>query len=210
MIKALMLIFAPNSTWDGVKEDRRGIAYVLFVYLVPFFAMVYFLEAYGLAHWGKERMSGLPSQVFKDLKVLKVYAAGQFIISLLTVFMGAKIIQMFAAASFHCRRPYATNFLLVAYALAPMYLCTVLNIIPFLPWWLAWIIGIVIAVSSMYHGVPRIMDPDPPQAFGIYFACSVVLTMLTGIARFLTGWWLDGRFLEVQRMILDSPFTKWM
>lgn len=210
MIKALMLIFAPGRTWDGLKEDRRGIAYVLFLYLVPLLAMVYFVECYGLAHWGKERMSGLPAQVFRDLKVLKIYAAAQFGTGLLTVFLGAKIIQMFATASFHCRRPYATTFLLVSYALAPMYFFQMLNVVPFLPWWLAWIIGITVSVSSMYHGVPRILDPDPPQAFGIYFACSIVLTMVSGMARFVTAWWLEGRFLEIQRTALDHPFTNWL
>ena len=61
MIKALMLIFIPGRTWNGLAEDKRGILSVLFLYLVPLLAMVYFAEAYGLAHWGKERGSGLPA-----------------------------------------------------------------------------------------------------------------------------------------------------
>jgi hypothetical protein len=209
MIKALMLIFIPGRAWNGLAEDKRGIAYVLFRYLIPLLAMVYFVEAYGLAHWGKERF-GLPRQVFHDLKVLKIYAAAQFGTSLLVVLLGAKIIQMFGDASFHCRRPYATTFLLVAYALAPMFFCQMLNAIPILPWWLAWIIGITLSVSAMYHGVPRVLEPDPPQAFGLYFACAIVLAIVSGMARFVTAWWLEGRFLELQSAVVNHPLTNWL
>ena len=53
MIKALLLIFAPMATWDGIAQARRSLRFVLGVYLLPMLLLVAAVNCYGLVHWGK-------------------------------------------------------------------------------------------------------------------------------------------------------------
>ena len=38
----------------------------------------------------------------------------------------------------------------------------------------------MLSIKILYHGVPRIMLPDPPDAFGLYLMSALLLTMVTG------------------------------
>ena len=40
MIKALLLIFDPIATWDGILRARRGVVSILVVYLLPMLLLV--------------------------------------------------------------------------------------------------------------------------------------------------------------------------
>jgi len=35
--------------------------------------------------------------------------------------------------------------------------------------WLTFAVGAFLFAEAFYHGIPVVMKPDPPQAFGIYF-----------------------------------------
>jgi hypothetical protein len=45
------------------------------------------------------------------------------------------------------------------------------------------------------------MLPDPPDAFGLYFMSALLLTMVTGVERFITNGYLAGRFRPVGDVI---------
>jgi hypothetical protein len=47
------------------------------------------------------------------------------------------------------------------------------------------------------------MQPDPPHAFGLYVTSSFLLILTTGVARFVTAWYLEGRLTPVERIISD-------
>jgi hypothetical protein len=47
------------------------------------------------------------------------------------------------------------------------------------------------------------MDPDPPQAFGLFMMSSLLLFLITGLARFVTAWYLQGRFTKLEPVISD-------
>ncbi|MEI9959988.1 MAG: hypothetical protein WDM76_02310 [Limisphaerales bacterium] len=67
----------------------------------------------------------------------------------------------------------------------------------------AWGIGIVLSVVILYHGVPLVMMPDPPHAFGLYLMSSLLLIMVTGLERFVTMWCLGGHWKPVENFILN-------
>jgi hypothetical protein len=202
MLKALMFIFMPQRGWNTVAEDKRGIPFVLFLYLVPLLAITGAIEGLGLAKWGKDQSSVLPTKTF-TVPDLKVYVLVQFLMSIIVVFVGAKMVQSICEA-FRGRQTYTQTFRLAAYGLSPMFLCRIFDGAPFLPWWLVMTVGLVLSISALYNGVPRIMEPDPPQAFGLYVATAVVLVLVTGMGRVLTAWWLDGRFATVQTWVAKS------
>jgi hypothetical protein len=62
----------------------------------------------------------------------------------------------------------------------------------------------------LYQGVPRVMLPDPPHAFGLYFVSAMLLAIVAGLARFVTAWYLAGKFPGVERALSDligrTPF----
>ena len=196
MLKALMFIFMPQRGWNTVAEDKRGIPFVLCLYLAPLLAITGAIEGLGLVKWGKEQSSVLPTKTF-TVPDVKVYCLVQFLMGIVVVLVGAKMVQSICEA-FRGRQTYSQTFRLTAYGLGPMFLCRIFDAAPFLPWWLVMTVGMVLSIAALYNGVPRIMEPDPPQAFGLYVATCVVLILVTGMGRVLTAWWLDGRFVTVQ------------
>jgi hypothetical protein len=155
------------------------------------------------ANWGKHRGAYLPVRNY-TLEELKSYAALQFGLSIVVVFVGAWFIR-YLSETFRGEATYAHAFRAVAYALGPLFLCRLLDGVPVIPWWLAWSVGIVLSVSTMYHGIPRVMDPDPPQAFGLYVTSAFLLTIVTGLSRYLTTWWLEGKYAQVSSFLHTAP-----
>jgi uncharacterized membrane protein YecN with MAPEG domain len=70
--------------------------------------------------------------------------------------------------------------------------------------WLGWIIGIVLTISILYHGVPLIMDPDPAHAFGLYVITSLLLLFTTGLLELIIAMTLRGNFPK-----LMTIFSEW-
>ena len=197
-----MFIFMPQRGWNSVVEDKRGIPFVLFLYVMPLLAITGVIEGLGLAKWGKEQSAVLPLKTFSVVDI-KLYVLLQFLMGIVVVFVGAKMVQSICEA-FRGRQTYSQTFRLTAYGLGPMFLCRIFDAAPFLPWWLVMTVGMVLSIAALYNGVPRIMEPDPPQAFGLYVATAVVLVLVTGMGRFLTAWWLDGQFPTVQSWVVKT------
>lgn len=203
MIKSLLLIFSPARAWDSVVEDKRSVWFILFLFLVPLLVLTTGGECYGLLHLGKSRGALLPKRIY-TLEELKVYAGLQFGLGLVMVFVGAWFIR-YLSETFRGESTYSHAFRVVAYALGPLFLCRLLDGLPLVQWWLAWAIGIVLSVSTMYHGVPRVMDPDPPQAFGLYVTSAFLLTIVSGLSRYVTAWWLEGKFARANAFLRELP-----
>jgi hypothetical protein len=51
----------------------------------------------------------------------------------------------------------------------------------------------VLSVGALYHGVPRVLDPDPPTAFGLYLTSALILAGVMGLERLISLLVLDGR-----------------
>ena len=210
MIKALLLIFEPIATWEGIHRASRSMVSILAVYLLPLLLLVAVCEGYGLVHWGKWQVEAWQGEVGRLRKFpvgeAAIIEAAQFLLSLLVVFLGTKMIKSIGE-TFHGRHTYTQAFTAVAYGLSPFFLLCLLDAFSWSSGWWApwapWFIGISLSIGVLYHGVPRMMEPDPPNAFGLFFMSALLLAVVTGLVRFVTAAYLMGKFPKVQVIISD-------
>lgn len=199
MIKALLLIFSSAATWQRIAETPRKWVVVLAGYLTPMLLLACAAEGYGLVHWGKLRGQLTVLTKFSISQAV-VYEAGQFILSLVIVFIAAALIKSIGE-TFHGRHNFSQTFTLAAYGLSPIFLLRLLDAFPSVSPWVSWTIGIVLTISILYSGIPLVMRPDPPHALGLYLMSSMFLLMITGLARFVTHLYLQGKFTKLDALI---------
>jgi hypothetical protein len=201
MIKALLLIFDPMATWEGIFRARRSLVFVLVVYLVPLLLLASAAEGYGLVHWGKwqSEIGRIKSFPIREAVIVE---AIQFLLALAVVFVGASMIKSIGE-TFHGRHTYSQTFTTVAYGLSPLFLLRLLDTLPVISPWLSWSIGILLSIAVLYQGLPRMLEPDPPHAFGLFFMSALLLVLITGLVRLLTASYLQGKFAKLQVIISE-------
>jgi hypothetical protein len=201
MIDALLLIFARDTTWERIVRTQRGALYVLCVVLLPLLAVTSAAEGYGLAKWGRiGRIVGERAYhiQFTPREVV-VFEAVQAGCSLVIILGGAKALKALCE-TFGGRHFFTPAFAALAYGLSPLFFLRILDIVPSLSVWIGWAIGIMLSLSALYQGVPRMMRPDPSHAFGLFFMCALVMLVATGALRFLTGLYLQGKLPQLQTL----------
>ena len=201
MIKALLLIFEPVATWEGIHRASRSMVSILAVYLLPLLLLVAVCEGYGLVHWGKWQGEILRLKKF-SVREAAVVETGQFLLSLIVIFTGASIIKSIGE-TFRGRHTYNQAFTAVAYGLGPLFLLRLLDASSGVNPWVTWSIGILLSIAAIYHGVPRMMEPDPAHAIGLFFMSALVLMLVTGLARFVVDAYLRGKFSKLDVIISD-------
>jgi hypothetical protein len=201
MIKALLLIFDPAGTWEGIFRARRSLVFVLVVYLFPLLLLASAAEGYGLVHWGKWQGEIVRIKTF-PLREAVVIETARFLLALVVVFVGASMIKSIGE-TFHGRHTYNQTFTAVAYGLSPLFLLRLLDAFPGISPWLSWAIGIILSIAVLYHGVPRMMEPDPPHAFGLFFMSALLLALVTGLVCLVTASYMQGKFAKLQVIISD-------
>jgi hypothetical protein len=202
MIKALLLIIFPAGTWDGIVASRRSWPVILIGYLFPLWLIAAVAEWYGLVHWGKPRGEMGQIKPFLPSEAL-VFEVLQVLLMLVIVFVGARMIKSLGE-TFHGRHTFVQAFTVTAYGLSPVFALRVLDILPVISswgYWATWVIGMVFCFSILYHGIPKVMQPDPPHAFGLYLVSGVLLGLVSGLVRFLTFWYLEGKFVKLNVLI---------
>src|SRR3989442_717284 len=204
MIKALLLIFEPIATWERIWRAHRSLVFVLLMYLLPMLVLVCAGEGYGLHCWGKLREVG--PRKFYSVGETGIFEVAQFLLYLGVVFIGAKLIKSIGE-TFHGRHTFTQAFVTVAYGLSPLFLLHLLNAVKDLSPWVPWAVGIVLSMAVLYQGVPRMMEPDPSHAFGLYLMGSLLLFLTSGLARFVTAWYLQGVFIMLESAVSDLATT---
>ncbi|HUB87693.1 MAG TPA: YIP1 family protein [Verrucomicrobiae bacterium] len=199
MIKALFLIFEPITAWEGVARARRGLVFITGFYLLPTLLIVAVVEGCGLVKWGKPQFSFHQIKRF-TVGEATIYEAGQTLLTLVAIIVGAHLIKVLGE-TFRGRHTYAQTFAVAAYGLGPLFLLRLLDALPSVNPWLTWVIGAMLVCKVLYHGVPLVMLPDPPHAFGLYFMTSLLLMLLTGLERFVTAWYLSGHFVPLENFV---------
>lgn len=199
MIKALLLILEPVAAWERIVKAQRSFGFVLGVQLLPLLLLTSAAEGYGLARWGKWRPD------INRLKVLSVpeaiaFELGQFLLTLAVVFIASHLIKSLGG-TFHSRHSFTQAFTTVTYSLSPLFLLRALDAFTWSNPWVLWVAGVLLSSAVLYHGLPRVMLPDPPHAFGLYLSSAIFLTISTGLLRFLTWWYLLGRFEKLESWI---------
>ena len=201
MIKALLLIFEPVEAWERVVRAHRSLAYILTLFLLPLLGLTSLTEGFGIWRWGRRQQDAFHLKQFTGMEAAG-YEVAQLLISLGTVFLGAKLIKSLGE-TFHGRHSFTQSFTVVAYGLSPMFALRLFDAFRGVSPWVTWTLGILLSVAVLYHGVPRVMLPDPTHAFGLYLVGSLTLVIITGVTRFFTAWYLHGEFKPVQRFIYD-------
>jgi hypothetical protein len=200
MIKALLLIVDPVATWDGIVAAQRKWSVILVGYLLPLLILSSVAEGYGMTRWGKPRGDEMNYiKVYSKPEVL-VFETAQLVLSLFIVFLGAKLIKSLGE-TFHGRHSFSQCFTVTVYGLSPLFLLRVPNAFSWMPLWLTWAIGISLSAAILYRGLPRVMRPDPPHALGLYLMSVLLLTIVTGLACFVTMWYLQGRFGRLDALL---------
>ena len=204
MIKALLLIFDPAATWERILLARRSLAFILFFYLCPLLILVSAAEGYGLVRSGKLR--GLAEKPhFFTVGEAVILETVQLLVSVGVVFLGATLVKSIGE-TFHGRHTMTQAFATVAYGLAPLFLLRLGDPLStdavWVPW-VTWTIGVLLSIAVLYHGVPRMMEPDPSHAFGLFLMSSLLLLLITGLARFVTIWYLQGQFTTLEASVAD-------
>ncbi len=199
MIKALLLIFEPMATWERIFRAHRSLVFILAVYLLPLLVVTSAGEAYGLVHWGKWQGQVEHLKKFSVGEAV-IFEAAQVLLSLLMVFIGAQLTKAIGE-TFHGRHTYTQAFTTVAYGLSPLFFLRLLDAFSGVPPWVSWSIGIILSIGVLYQGVPRMLEPDPPHAFGLYLMSGLLLLLITGMARFVTAWYLEGKFTGLEALI---------
>ncbi len=199
MIRALLLIVDPVASWESIVAAQRKWVLILVCYLMPLLVLTSAAEGYGIARWGKPRGQIEHIQRFSLAEVI-FFESAQMILSLFVVFFAARLVKSLGE-TFHGRHTFGQTFTVVAYGLSPLFLLRAPNALPWMPLWLTWVVGISLSAAVLYRGIPRVMRPDPPHALGLYLMSVLLLAMVTGLACFLTTWYLQGKFAKLDDVI---------
>jgi hypothetical protein len=199
MIKALFLIIDPVRGWNGVAEARRSLSSVLVFYLAPMMLIVAAVETFGLVKWGRARPPFGEVRQY-PLQEAITFEGAQMALMAIVILLSAYLVKALGE-TFHSRNTYEQTFKVVAYGLSPVFLLRLLDVIPTISLWIFWAVGIVLAAKILYTGVPRIMEPDPPHALGLYFMTALLLALATAAERFISIGYLVGHYKSVSDVL---------
>ena len=193
MIKSLLLIFDSANTWEKIAAAPQSVLKVITLSLMPLLLLSAAAEGAALIKFGREQGPLDTMKPVSQALVLR-YEIAQLGLSLLVVVGGAAVLQKIGQ-SFHRRHTYSECFTTLAYSLSPLFLLRVFAGFPAIHTWACWAVGILLAVSALYRGIPRIMRPDPSNALGLYLLSSLLLIVVTGLAHFVAGLVLNEKVL---------------
>ncbi len=193
MIKSLLLIFDSANTWEKIAAAPQSVLKVITLSLMPLLMLSAAAEGAALIKFGREQGPLDTMKPVSQALALR-YEIAQLGLSLLVVVAGAAVLQKIGQ-SFHRRHTYSECFTTLAYSLSPLFLLRVLAGFPAIHTWACWAVGILLSVSALYRGIPRIMRPDPSNALGLYLLSSLLLIVVTGLAHFVAGLVLSEKIL---------------
>jgi hypothetical protein len=190
MVKALFLIVAPRVAWDGIVQARRGFIFILCLYLLPMVIMTAAVEGWGLNRWGKWQPGFQKIREFSISNII-TFEIIQSALALALVLLGAFILLKISR-TFQNRHNYPDAFTTIVYGYSPLFLAHLFDAGPMVSPWATWAIGIVLTIWILYQGIPRVMQPDPSHAFGLYLCAMFVVVLTSGLVRLMTALYLLG------------------
>ena len=190
MIKVFFLIFEPGVAWEKIAQARRGFVFITAVQLLPLILLGSALETWGLLRHGKWQPK---FQIFKHFPPQEIYTFEiiQFLLLFAVVFVSALLVFKIGL-TFQDRLKFLQAFTTIAYGFCPMFLLRFLDASASMNPLVPWLLGVALMVWILYQGIPRVMQPDPTHAFGVYLSATIVVVLTSGLARFITGMYLLG------------------
>jgi len=186
MITALLLIFDSSATWEKIGTRQNHSIWRVFVsYLLPLMLLSIAGESFGLLKFGMWEGDILPRLVKPSQELVIRYEAVKTLLDLLTIFGGAWVLKK-VGEGFQRKHPYRDCFATLGYSLGPFFLVRLLDGVPAINTWVCYSVGILLVLSALYTGIPRVMKPDPSNALGVYLIASFSLIVITALAQFLS------------------------
>ena len=204
MIKVFFLIFEPSVAWEKIAQARRGFVFITVIHLLPLILLGTALETWGLERHGKWQPK---FHRFKDFLPQEIYTYEtiQFFLLLAVVFVSALLVFKISQ-TFQDRLTFLQAFTTVAYGFSPMFLFRLLDASATMHPAAPWLIGMALTMWILYQGIPRVMQPDPTHAFGVYLSAMIVVVLTSGLARLLTAMYLLG-YMDLQHSWLSRKIT---
>lgn len=190
MIKVFFLIFEPTVAWEKIAHARRGIIHITVVQLLPLLLLGTLLEAWGLDRHGKWLGQYHMYKTFLRPDIL-TFETIQFFLLLAMIFVCALMVYHISH-TFLERLSFLQAYTTVAYAFTPMLLFHLLDASAGMHPAVPWLMGVTLAMWILYQGIPRVMQPDPTHAFGVYLSTIIVVFLTSGAIRTVTGMYLLG------------------
>jgi hypothetical protein len=204
MIKVFFLLIEPGATWDKIAQARRGFAYITVIQLLPLILLSTALETLGLGLHGKWQERFQILKRFSESDVL-TYGILQFFLSFAVVFVTALLVFKISQ-TFQDRLTFLQAFTTVAYGFSPMFLFRFLDYGASIHPAVTWLLGMGLTVWILYQGIPRVMQPDPTHAFGVYLSAMFVVILTSGLARLMTAMYVLG-YMDLQHSWLSRRIT---
>ncbi|MGC3956760.1 MAG: YIP1 family protein [Verrucomicrobiota bacterium] len=203
MIKAILLIFRPEQTWNGIAAANRSIAYIICLHLLPLLLLTSVVEGYGLVHWGKSASSGeKKSGRLYEVKEAVIIETAQTLVLFGLAFLGAAAAKSYSS-TFHRRSTYRQAFTAIAFGMAPMLTLRLGDLIVGLFPWVPWAVGMILTLAVLYLGLPCLLKPDPPHAFGLYVMTTMTITVMFGLWRLVTTLFFLGKLPRLEQAVAD-------
>ena len=190
MIKVFFLIFEPSVAWEKIAQARRGYFFITMIHLLPLILVGTALEAWGLSKSGKWQPHLQFYKLFSTQEIIN-FELIQFVLLFAVVMVSAVLIYKISQ-TFQDRLTFLQAFTATTYGFSPLLLLHFLDasadIHPVVPW----LIGMGLVMWILYQGIPRVMQPDPTHAFGVYLSAMIVVLLTSGLARIITAMYLLG------------------
>lgn len=204
MIKVFFLIFGSHAAWEKIARARRGVIYITTIHLLPLILLGTALEAWSLSLHGKWQPQYQFYKAFSRQDIVN-FEIIQCLLLFAMVFASALMIYKISQ-TFQDRLTFLQAYTTAAYGFSPLLLCHLLDAIPVMYPLVPWLIGIVLVIWILYQGIPRVLQPDPTHAFGVYLAAMFVVILTSALARLITGMYLLG-YMDLQHSWLAGKIT---
>ena len=191
--QTVFLIVKSESQCIRLAGMNASFVRILWFYFLPMMLTLAVLEGWGLKRWARLYEASGASRPVTGVEVIGLEAM-RILMTLAAMIVCAHLIKMFAE-TFRGRNTYRQTLTVVIYCFAPV--CLARALLVFYPFnnWIIWAFGIVFALKILYHVLPRVLDPDPPHALGLFFSSALFVLLVTLLERFITLWWL-GKALQ--------------
>lgn len=196
LFKDLFFIVRPTTTWNRVAAARHGVVFIFAFYLLPMLLVTAVIEGHGLMLFGRQQVAEGMNNRFTLPKVF-AYEVGSAVVTLLLIGLAAAFIKSFANAC-HARNRVGQSLAVMLHSAGPLLLIQWFNGFPNMYFWLTWLLGVALTMSALYHGLPRLMQPDPPSAMGLYIGSALTVFLLLLGGRILTGYYLTGHLKALE------------
>ena len=203
LIKDAVLIFHPIAAWNRIATEPRSVPFIFFVYFLPLLLLAAAVEGGALMIRGQHSLgaNAVHQANFSTIFNCELKEVGAMIGLVLVVGI---FIQMFANTC-HRRNTLAQSLTVVLHSLGPLLLVQLLNGVHGMNPWVTWAVGTVLVLGSLYHGLPRVLQPDAPSALGLFLGSAFVMVMLLFLVRFFSIWFLLRQFKPHENIL--SVFT---